>query len=91
MLHWIILSQYTSICGAIHQTLYSHHREVETLTREDRDIMDGSTFFVVLIPHRAVDKQPNVAPDTELGTGYEKNISYYVDVIRGFIWLESDL
>ena len=47
MLHWIILSQYTSICGAIHQTLYSHHREVETLTREDRDIMDGSTFFVV--------------------------------------------
>ena len=46
MLHWIILSQYTSISGAIHQTLYSHHREVETLTREDRDIMDGSTFFV---------------------------------------------
>ena len=36
-------------------------------------------------------KQFEVAPDTELGTGYEKNISYYVDVIRGFIWLESDL
>lgn len=27
--------------------LYSFYREVETLTLEDRDIMNGSTFFVV--------------------------------------------
>ena len=47
MLRWIVFVQDTFLCGAIHKPLYSFYREVETLTQEDRDIMDGSTFFVV--------------------------------------------
>ncbi len=35
--------------GAFSSPLYSFFREVETLTQEDRDIMDGSTFFRVRI------------------------------------------
>ena len=45
MLHWIILS----IVEQFRVPLYSFRREVETLTREDRDIMDGSTFFVLFV------------------------------------------
>lgn len=46
MLLWIVFIYHTFLCGAIHTPLYSFYREVETLTQEDRDIMDGSTFFV---------------------------------------------
>ena len=47
MLQWNVLISNTSIVGQFRIPLYSFHREVETLTQEDRDIMDGSTFFVV--------------------------------------------
>jgi len=46
MLLWIVFIYHTFLCGTIHTPLYSFCREVETLTQEDRDIMDGSTFFV---------------------------------------------
>lgn len=36
---------FISYSGAFIVPLYSFYREVETLTQEDRDIMDGSTFF----------------------------------------------
>ena len=47
MLQWIVLPFNTSLVGQFCIPLYSFHREVETLTQEDRDIMNGSTFFVV--------------------------------------------
>ncbi len=46
MLRWIVFAFDTSNVGQFRIPLYSFHREVETLTQEDRDIMDGSTFFV---------------------------------------------
>lgn len=49
MLHWIVLPFNTSLVGQFCIPLYSHYREVETLTQEDRDIMNGSTFFVAYI------------------------------------------
>jgi len=57
MLHWIVLLIDTSLVELFTVPLLFSLQGVQTLTREDRDIMDGSTFFVVLIPHRALDKQ----------------------------------
>ena len=43
--HWMIIS-----CVELFRLpLYSFYREVQALTQEDRDIMDGSTFFVVVV------------------------------------------
>ena len=44
-------------CGAIQNTFIFILQGVQTLTREDRDIMDGSTFFVVLINLRRATQQ----------------------------------
>lgn len=56
MLLWIVFIYDTFLCGAIHTPLYSFYREVETLTQEDRGIMDGSTFSVVIITGEPQDK-----------------------------------
>ena len=50
----ICIIQYTN-CGAIHQNLILIFRESKP-TIENRAIMDGSTFFVMVKPLRAEDK-----------------------------------
>ena len=47
--HWIIVS----FVEQFSTPLYSHHREVETLTRENRDKMDWLHFLRIINPHRA--------------------------------------
>lgn len=65
--------------GAFKLPLYSFYREVETLTQEDRDIMDGSTFFrLFVLLHTSLWKK--VAPDTNQGYFDEKNT--IVDCLR---------
>ena len=47
MLHWIVLLIDTSLVELFTVPLLFSLQGVQTLTREDRDLMDGSTFFVV--------------------------------------------